>query len=285
MRKSKEETKEDNILHIHEKVLKYFENEKNKRNFYENIIKSLLIDIKKIKIPYGTENSIINSINNLLREYEVTDIFLCNPESKSSRTGDTNKVTYKEYKDFYLSLIKSDNLIKLKSNDESINFIMKKYPNLKVYLYNDSSYNLLKHQNGGCFCFSNFIFIHESCKDNIGVIMHEISHAINQDSKKQTYLTFLLSFIYNKTNSKPPFSDNYWKIFSLWLKVNELRRQFNIKYEERADKFAACFGKKYANDLSNYLKQYIGTDSQISSEFQTHPKTEERIKYLNNFYN
>ena len=39
MRKSKEETKEDNILHIHEKVLKYFENEKNKRNFYENIIK------------------------------------------------------------------------------------------------------------------------------------------------------------------------------------------------------------------------------------------------------
>ena len=72
---------------------------------------------------------------------------------------------------------------------------------------------------------------------------------------------------------------------SMRQKINELIRQFNIKFEERADKFAACFGKKYANDLSNCLKQYIGTDSKISSEFQTHPKTEERIEYLNNFYN
>ena len=132
MRKSKEETKEDNILHIHEKVLKYFENEKNKRNFYENIIKSLLIDIKKIKIPYGTESSIINSINNLLREYEVTDIFLCNPESKSSRTGDTNKVTYKEYKDFYLQIDCLDKYI----NDvymNEVNYISSTTPIIEKY--------------------------------------------------------------------------------------------------------------------------------------------------------
>ena len=226
------------------------------------------------------------SVKNIYEEAcTILDKYLINYKIKKSDLLEKYKLEIQKAKNFYLSLIKSDNLIELKNNDESINFIMKKYPNLKVYLYNDSSYNLLKHQNGGCFCFSNFIFIHESCKDNIGVIMHEISHAINQDSKKHTYLKFLLSFIYDKIYSEPLFSDSYWKNFSLWLKVNELRRQFNIKYEERADKFAACFGKKYANDLSNCLKQYIGTDSQISSEFQTHPKIEERIKYLNNFHN
>ena len=238
-----------------------------------------VLNIKKYK-------EVDQSVKGIYKEAcTILDEYLINHKIKKSDLLAGYKSQLQKYKDFYLSLIKSDNLIKLKSNDESINFIMKKYPNLKVYLYNDSSYNLLKHQNGGCFCFSNFIFIHESCKDNIGVIMHEISHAINQDSKNHTYLKFLLSFIYNKTNSETPFSDNYWKNFYLVQKINQLRIQFNIKYEERADKFAACFGKKYANDLSNYLKQYIGTDSQISSEFQTHPKTEERIKYLNNFHN
>ena len=216
---------------------------------------------------------------------KILDEYLINNKIKKSDLLEEYKRRIKIFKDSCLSLIKSDNLIKLKSNDKSINFIMKKYPNLKVYVYNDSSYNLLNNGHSGCFCFSNFIFIHESCKDNIGVIMHEISHAINKDCEKHTYLKFLLSFIYDKIYSEPLFSDSYWKNFSLWLKINELRKQFNIKFEERADKFAACFGKKYANDLSNCLKQYIGIDSQISSEFQTHPKTEERIEYLNNFHN
>ena len=225
-----------------------------------------VLNIKKYK-------EVDHSVKGIYKEAcTILDEYLINHKIKKSDILAGYKSQMQKYKDFYLSLIKSDNLIKLKSNDESIKFIMKKYPDLKIYLYNDSSYNLLKYAICDCFCFSNFIFIHESFKDNIGVIMHEISHAINHDCENCYYLKFLLSFMSNTT-------------LSMRQKINELIRQFNIKFEERADKFAACFGKKYANDLSNCLKQYIGTDSKISSEFQTHPKTEERIEYLNNFYN
>ena len=225
-----------------------------------------VLNIKKYK-------EIDQSVKDIYKEAcTILDEYLINHKIKKSDMLEEYKSQIQKYKDFYLSLIKSDNLIELKSNDESIKFIMKKYPDLKIYLYNDSSYNLLNYATCDCFCFSNFIFIHESYKDNIGVIMHEISHAINKDCENIYYLKLLLSFMSNTT-------------LSMRQKINELVRQFNIKFEERADKFAACFGKKYANDLINCLKQYIGTDSQISSDFQTHPKTEERIKYLNNFHN
>jgi hypothetical protein len=99
MRKNKEQVRDDNILHINEKILKHFEYEKNKIPEYKYIICELLTELKKNKVPYGIENSIINSINNFCSKYNC-DLLKDNSTKKQTKVS-CSGITYKEYKDIH----------------------------------------------------------------------------------------------------------------------------------------------------------------------------------------
>jgi hypothetical protein len=104
MRKNKEEIKEDNILHINEKILKYFETEKKRVRLYEHVIEQLLKKLKLTKCPYGIESSITYSINNFVNEYNVDINNSGNPSSGQGTLKIETNLTYKEYKDIYTQI-------------------------------------------------------------------------------------------------------------------------------------------------------------------------------------
>jgi len=84
-----EEIKTDDILYLHNKIIKYFSNEKNKIDNYIQIIKNLSIELILTEIPHGIKNNeqFLNKLKlNYLKNEDLDDYY-------------PKKLSYKEYKD------------------------------------------------------------------------------------------------------------------------------------------------------------------------------------------
>jgi len=103
-----DESKDEDILYIHDKIIRYFEEEKSKIDFYLESIKEMLKIISKVPIPYGIKNSQIEKINLFIeRDYPPLSLYLINKDEKL--TDDT--LSYKQYLNYLESIISIHNHI------------------------------------------------------------------------------------------------------------------------------------------------------------------------------
>jgi hypothetical protein len=114
---------EDDILHIHEKILKYFSVETDTNyNVYIKLIQLLLWQALNCIVPYGIINE-KNELETIAKNYETTE---------KSKKKIPEEITYREYKNLYEFVVSVDIYLKnLKSEQEMYNFktmdILEKY--------------------------------------------------------------------------------------------------------------------------------------------------------------
>ncbi len=116
---------EDDILHIHEKILKYFliESDTN-HTVYIKLIETLLWQALNCTVPYGIVNE-KNELEVISKNYDIVE---------KSKKKKPEEITYREYKNLYEFVISLDTyLSNLKSEEEMYNFktmnIIEKYKN------------------------------------------------------------------------------------------------------------------------------------------------------------
>ena len=100
----------EDILHIHEKILKYFSIEKENMIVYNELIQILLHQALNCTVPYGINNE-KTKLEVLSNKYKITD---------KIKKKKIEEITYREYKNIYEFVTELENHISNFSNEESI---------------------------------------------------------------------------------------------------------------------------------------------------------------------
>ena len=98
---TQQDNKEDDIIFIHDKILKYFVEEKNKKYFYIESIKELIKVLSNSRVPYGINIDTIEYLNNKICEYDKRL-----PNIQINDSSEFEEISYKVYLN-YLESIKS----------------------------------------------------------------------------------------------------------------------------------------------------------------------------------
>ena len=120
---------EDDILHIHEKILKYFSVENENNTVYIKLMQTLLWQALNCTVPYGITSE-KEYLEVMFKKYEP--LFQSLSLLEKTKRKKSEEITYREYKNLYEFIISLDNhLTKLTSEIEMYSFktmdILEKY--------------------------------------------------------------------------------------------------------------------------------------------------------------
>jgi hypothetical protein len=198
------------------------------------------------------EKDLQNSRAGILKEVDVSE----------QDFHDFIKKNFNFYKDCFAQQItkyKTENkFCKLAKFSEEISAELQQNPKIEIFTID----NLFGKYGSPGITIGQTIFIDSKFVDNVGIIMHEICHAINGD---QITICVLDSFIeqHNKNTKNSKFN-----------RLANLRSKFYQRVEKRADLWSAAHGKDCAQQLADFFKS-LGCASN-----KCHPDLAERIGYL-----